>query len=106
MIGSSYKNGNISFLGQHIVVAPVGNKIKVFNIKENSSWTLPVQSSFNITILELSPSGEHAFAVNEVGIGQFINMMHGTVLYRMRFGDKVRAVKFSPNGKYVLVFYT
>ena len=99
MIGSSYKNGNVSFLGQHIVVAPVGNKIKVFNIKENSSWTLPVQSSFNITILELSPSGQHAFAVNEVGIGQFINMTHGTVLYRMRFGEKVRVVKFSPDGK-------
>uniref|UniRef100_A0AC35G765 Periodic tryptophan protein 2 n=1 Tax=Panagrolaimus sp. PS1159 TaxID=55785 RepID=A0AC35G765_9BILA len=103
MIGSSYKNGNISFLGPHTVVSPVGNKIKVFNIKENSSWTLPVQSSFNITILEISPTGKHAFAVNEAGIGQFINLHHGTVLYRMRFGDKARVVKFSPDGKKLAV---
>ena len=101
MIGSSYRNGNINFLGPHTVVAPVGNKIKIFNIKENSSWTLPVQSSYNIITLEISPSGKHAFAVNEVGIGQFINLLHGTVLYRMRFGEKVKVVKFSPDGKYV-----
>uniref|UniRef100_A0A7E4W0M8 Utp12 domain-containing protein n=1 Tax=Panagrellus redivivus TaxID=6233 RepID=A0A7E4W0M8_PANRE len=103
MIGSSYKNGNAAFLGPHTVVAPVGNKIKVFNIKENNSWTLPVQSSYNIVILEISPSGKHAFIVNEVGIGMFINLVHGTVLYRMRFGDKVKVVKFSPDGKRLAV---
>ena len=45
----------------------MGNKISLFDLKNHKSETLPVESRFNFTTLDLSPNGISLLAVNEDG---------------------------------------
>ncbi|TKR77582.1 hypothetical protein L596_018524 [Steinernema carpocapsae] len=104
LLGSVYKNGNITFSGDgNSVISPVGNKIKCYDLKNNHSTTFSFDSAFNIQCIALNPSGTHAFYVNEVGAGVYVNLETQTVLHRHRFGEVVRCVRFSPNGKRLAV---
>uniref|UniRef100_A0A914DMK3 Small-subunit processome Utp12 domain-containing protein n=1 Tax=Acrobeloides nanus TaxID=290746 RepID=A0A914DMK3_9BILA len=104
VVGSVYKNGNVEFFPNGTdIICPIGNKLNIFNLKENFSSTLSVESPFNIRVLAVNNTGTHAFIVNEVGSGFYVNLLSQVILHRIKFGHDVRSLKFSPSGKRIAV---
>lgn len=101
LLGTVYRKGNLIFTPDgNTVISPVGNRITFYDLKNNKSSTLPVESDFNFTTLDLSPNGCMLIAVNEVGVGYLISMISRTVVHKYKFWSEVKFLKFSPNGKY------
>ncbi|KAI1729223.1 WD domain, g-beta repeat domain-containing protein [Ditylenchus destructor] len=101
VIGGVYKNGNVKFLPDGTsVLSPIGNKLKMFMLKENLSRTLAVESEANITRIALNRSGTHAFVVNETGACFYINVTNEILLHRTHIGrgNSIRCAEFSPDG--------
>lgn len=72
-------------------------------ISSNKSSTLPIESRFNYTTLDLSPNGCILIAINEEGEAHMISLVSQTIVHKYRFKRRVNAVKFSPDGKYFAV---
>ncbi|XP_072941453.1 periodic tryptophan protein 2 homolog [Epargyreus clarus] len=101
LLGTVYRKGDILFSNDgNSVISPVGNKITVYNLKQNKSNTLPVESHFNYTAIDISPNGAILLAINEKGEAQMISLLTCTVIHKYKFKQHVNAVKFSPDGKY------
>ena len=104
LLGTVYRNGNLVFSQDgNSVLSPVGNKISCFDLKNNRSSTLPIESRFNYTSLALSPNGVTLLAVNEDGEIQLISLISKTVLRKLRTNRTVKVVEFSPDGKYFAI---
>ena len=104
LLGTVYKSGNLTFTNDgNSVISPVGNRISIFDLKNNKSETLPVESKFNLTALALSPDGNLLIAVNEEGEALLISLISKTVLHYFHFHRQVLAVSFSPDGKKIAV---
>ncbi|XP_046978620.1 periodic tryptophan protein 2 homolog [Vanessa cardui] len=100
LLGTVYRRGDILFTNDgNCVISPVGNKITIYNLKLNKSNTLPVESNFNYTAIDVSPNGSILLAINEKGEAQMISLLTCTVIHRYKFKQQVNAVKFSPDGK-------
>ncbi|CAH2091640.1 unnamed protein product [Euphydryas editha] len=100
LLGTVYRRGDIIFTNDgNCVISPVGNKITIYNLKHNKSNTLPVESHFNYTAIDVSPNGSILLAINEKGEAQMISLLTCTVIHRYKFKQQVNAVKFSPDGK-------
>lgn len=101
LLGTVYRKGNVTFSKNgDSVIAPVGNKISIYDLKSNKSETLPVESRYNYTSIALSPNGVVLIAINEDGEADVISLVSKSVIHKFRFNKPVVAVKFSPNGKY------
>ncbi|XP_026333616.1 periodic tryptophan protein 2 homolog isoform X1 [Hyposmocoma kahamanoa] len=101
LLGTVYRKGDILFTNDgNCVISPVGNKIVIYNLKQNKSNTLPVESHFNYTAVDIAPNGSILIAVNEKGEAQMISLLTCTVIHRYKFKQEVNAIKFSPDGKY------
>ncbi|XP_053684791.1 periodic tryptophan protein 2 homolog [Sabethes cyaneus] len=101
LLGSVYRKGSLIFSPDgYSVISPVGNRITIFDLKNNKSHTLSLESQYNYSALDLSPNGGILVAVNEVGDAQMISMISYTVVYRYKFRSEVKALRFSPDGKY------
>nr|CAD7606408.1 unnamed protein product [Timema genevievae] len=104
LLGTVYRKGDIIFSSDgNSIVSPVGNRITIYDLKNNKSSTLPVESRFNFTTLDLSPNGCTLVAVNEEGEAHLISMVSRTVVHKYRFKRPVRCLKFSPDGKHFAV---
>uniref|UniRef100_A0A915C7Y8 Anaphase-promoting complex subunit 4 WD40 domain-containing protein n=1 Tax=Parascaris univalens TaxID=6257 RepID=A0A915C7Y8_PARUN len=100
LVGTVYKSGNVVFTPDgNSLLSPVGNKVTVFDLKNNVANTIAVESDQNIKVVALNPAGTHVFIVNEGGEGLYVNLATHTVLYRHRFHKRVGDVKFSPDGR-------
>uniref|UniRef100_A0A0R3RJZ7 WD_REPEATS_REGION domain-containing protein n=1 Tax=Elaeophora elaphi TaxID=1147741 RepID=A0A0R3RJZ7_9BILA len=100
LIGTVYRDGNVTFSTDgNSIISPVGNKITIFDLKNNQANTVSVESNFNIKLVTIHPSGIHAFLVNEAGQAQYVNLITQTVLYRHHFRARVSDVKFSMDGR-------
>uniref|UniRef100_A0A8D8G919 Periodic tryptophan protein 2 homolog n=1 Tax=Culex pipiens TaxID=7175 RepID=A0A8D8G919_CULPI len=101
LLGSVYRKGALIFTPDgNSVISPVGNRITIFDLKNNKSHTLSLESEHNYTALDLSPNGCTLVAVNEAGEAQMISMISHTVIHRYKFKAEVRALRFSPDGKF------
>ncbi|XP_003396174.1 periodic tryptophan protein 2 homolog [Bombus terrestris] len=104
LLGAVYNKGNLIFSRDgSSVISPVGNRITIYDLKNNKSQTLPVESRYNYTSIDLSPNGILLIAINEVGDAHIITMISKMVIHKYRFNQKVRCVKFSPDGKHFAV---
>ncbi|XP_044259190.1 periodic tryptophan protein 2 homolog [Tribolium madens] len=104
LLGTVYKKGNLLFSQDgNSVISPVGNRISIFDLKNDKVTTLPIESRFNYTALDLSPNGCSLIAINEEGEAHWISLISQTIVHKYRFKRKVRAVKFSPDGKHFAV---
>ena len=104
LLGTVYRNGNLVFSPDgNCVLSPVGNKISCFDLKNNRSSTLPIESRFNYTSLALSPNGITLLAVNEEGEVHLISLISKTILRKLRTNRTIKAVEFSPDGKYFAI---
>jgi len=72
----------------------------MFDLKNHKSETLPVESRFSYTTLDLSPNGISLLAVNEDGEVQLISLISRTILHRLRTNRTINCVKFSPDSKH------
>ncbi|XP_063709764.1 periodic tryptophan protein 2 homolog [Culicoides brevitarsis] len=101
LLGTVYRKGNLLFTPDgNCVISPVGNRITIFDMKNNKSQTLSFESMYNYTAMDLSPNGCLLVAVNEKGQAHMISMISQTVIHKYKFSCAVSCIKFSPNGKY------
>ncbi|XP_036413031.1 PWP2 small subunit processome component [Colossoma macropomum] len=104
LLGAVYRHGNLSFSKDgNSVISPVGNRISVFDLKNNKSETLPVNTNKNITCVGLSPSGNLAILVDEDGAAILVSLVTRAVLYHHHFHKPVNSVSFSPDGRKFVV---
>ncbi|XP_044757310.1 periodic tryptophan protein 2 homolog [Coccinella septempunctata] len=104
LLGVAYKKGNLVFTPDgNSLISLVSNKIKIYDVRNYKVFTLPVESRFNYVAMDLSPNGCTLIAVNEEGDAHMISLISLTVIHSYRFKDKVRCVKFSPDGKHFAV---
>ncbi|KAG0148898.1 hypothetical protein CROQUDRAFT_654250 [Cronartium quercuum f. sp. fusiforme G11] len=104
LLGTVYRQGNVIFTpdGQS-VISPVGNRVSIFDLVNNKSRTLNFQNRKNIYRIALSPDGKLLISVDDDGRALMVNFRQAVVLHHMNFKARVEDIKFSPDGKYILV---
>ncbi|KAK3722040.1 hypothetical protein QZH41_020155 [Actinostola sp. cb2023] len=104
LLGTVYQRGNVEFTATgDCVLSPVGNKVTVFDLRNNKSWTLPFENRLNITRLCLSPDDTTLITVDQEGHSVLANFRTKCALHYFNFKKPVEDIKFSPNGKYIAV---
>ncbi|KAI8067729.1 WD40 repeat-like protein [Gongronella butleri] len=104
LCGTVYSKGNLVFTPDgNCVISPVGNRVSVFDLVNNKSYTLPFEMRRDIARIALSPKATLLITVDEAGYAYLVNFNRQTVLHRINFKSKVKDIVFSPNGKYVAV---
>uniref|UniRef100_A0A674E866 PWP2 small subunit processome component n=1 Tax=Salmo trutta TaxID=8032 RepID=A0A674E866_SALTR len=104
LLGAVYRHGNLSFSKDgNSVISPVGNRVSVFDLKNNKSETLPVSTAKNITCVGLSPDGNLAILVDEDGAALLISLITRAVLHHFHFHKPVASIRFSPDGRKFVV---
>ncbi|KAK1121674.1 hypothetical protein K0M31_009985 [Melipona bicolor] len=104
LLGAVYRKGDLIFSPDgSSIISPVGNRITIYDLKNNKSNTLNIESQYNYTSIDLSPNGVLLIAINEVGEAHIISMISKMIIHKYRFKRLVRCVKFSPDGKHFAV---
>ncbi|XP_070161171.1 periodic tryptophan protein 2 homolog [Polyergus mexicanus] len=104
LLGTVYRKGELLFSPDgSSVISPVGNRITIFDLKNNKSITLPVESRFNYVTIDISPNGSMLVAINTDGEAHIISLISKVILHKYRFKGRPKRVKFSPDGKYFAV---
>ncbi|BET00247.1 periodic tryptophan protein 2 [Nesidiocoris tenuis] len=102
ILGAVYKKGNLVFTKDgNTLISPVGNRIALFDLKNNKSYCLPVESHYDFTALAISPDSTILIAVNEQGDANLISLISRSLICRHHFFHPIACVKFSPDGKRV-----
>ena len=103
--GTVYQQGNIHFAGDgNSLYSPVGNRLSVFNLVQNTSYTLPFETRKPIARVAVSPSNLNLVLVaDEDGHALLINVARRALLAHMNFKLPVRDAQFSPNGQFLAV---
>ncbi|TPX10922.1 uncharacterized protein E0L32_008128 [Thyridium curvatum] len=104
LLGTVYCQGNLLFSpdGTHLY-SPVGNRVTVFNLVDNKSYTLPFAHRKNIARIGLTPKGNLLLSVDEDGQAILTNVPRRIALYRISFKSPVTALSFSPSGRHFVV---
>ncbi|KAK3099531.1 hypothetical protein FSP39_005884 [Pinctada imbricata] len=100
LLGSVYRKGNILFTPDgNSILSPVGNRLTIFDLKNNKSQTLPVECCMNITCIALSPDGYTLILATEDGEAYLISLVSRTVVATYHFHRYIHCISFSPDGK-------
>ncbi|XP_008565933.1 PREDICTED: periodic tryptophan protein 2 homolog [Galeopterus variegatus] len=100
LLGTVYRRGNLNFTCDgNSVISPVGNRVTVFDLKNNKSDTLPLATQYNVKCVGLSPDGRLAIIVDEGGVALLVSLVCRSVLHRFHFKGSVHSVSFSPDGR-------
>ncbi|GMH38361.1 hypothetical protein BSKO_06245 [Bryopsis sp. KO-2023] len=102
LLGAPYRGGTI-LLNGHELLSPVGNRAQVVDLAQSTTSALPFDCPVQIRVLCVSPCGRLLLVFDEAGGCVVANKNRRTVLHRFRFGGKVGAAKFSPDGKYIAI---
>ncbi|XP_030758339.1 periodic tryptophan protein 2 homolog [Sitophilus oryzae] len=104
LLGTVYRKGDLLFTPDgNSVITTVGNRISVFDLRNNKCSTLPIESRFNYVTLDISPNGCTLIAINEEGEAHMISLISQTITHKYRFKGKCRSIRFSPDGKHFAV---
>ncbi|VTJ77688.1 Hypothetical predicted protein [Marmota monax] len=100
LLGTVYRRGNLNFTCDgNSVISPVGNRVTIFDLKNNKSDTLPLATRYNIKCVGLSPDGRLAIIVDEGGAALLVSLVCRSVLHHYHFKGSVHSVSFSPDGR-------
>lgn len=104
LLGAVYRQGNLNFSKDgNAVISPVGNRISVFDLKNNTSETLPFSTTKNISCVGLSPDGSLAIVVDEDGAAVLVSLITRAILHHFHFHKPVSSIRFSPDGRKFIV---
>ncbi|XP_066476131.1 periodic tryptophan protein 2 homolog [Tiliqua scincoides] len=104
LLGTVYRRGNLNFTPDgNSLISPVGNRITIFDLKNNKSETLPLATRYNVACVGLSPDGNLAILVDEEGAALLVSLISKSVIHQFHFQKPVHSVSFSPNGKKFVV---
>ncbi|KAJ6667645.1 hypothetical protein lerEdw1_016766 [Lerista edwardsae] len=104
LLGTVYRRGNLNFTPDgNSLISPVGNRITIFDLKNNKSETLPLATRYNVACVGLSPDGNLAILVDEEGAAVLVSLISKSVIHQFHFQKPVHSVRFSPNGKKFVV---
>uniref|UniRef100_H2QL41 Periodic tryptophan protein 2 homolog n=1 Tax=Pan troglodytes TaxID=9598 RepID=H2QL41_PANTR len=104
LLGTVYRRGNLNFTCDgNSVISPVGNRVTVFDLKNNKSDTLPLATRYNVKCVGLSPDGRLAIIVDEGGDALLVSLVCRSVLHHFHFKGSVHSVSFSPDGRKFVV---
>lgn len=99
LLGTVYRRGNIIFTPDGTcLLSPVGNRVTVFDLTKDTSYTLPLAHRRNISRIALSPRGNLLLTVDDDGRAILTNFVRRIVLHHLSFKSKVGALAFSPSG--------
>ncbi|XP_010250001.1 PREDICTED: periodic tryptophan protein 2 homolog [Nelumbo nucifera] len=101
LLGAPYRGGNVVVSGNSLLISPVGNRISVTDLIKSETFTLPCESSSNISRIAVSSDGNFLISVDENLRCLFINLRRRVILHRMSFKKPVSAIKFSPDGELI-----
>ncbi|KAL2889526.1 Periodic tryptophan protein 2 [Ceratocystis lukuohia] len=101
LLGQVYCQGNLVFdpEGTHLF-SPVGNRVSVFNLVDNKTYTLPFAHRKNISRITLSPRGNLLLSVDDDGVAILTNVPRRIPIYQFSLRSPVTALAFSPCGRY------
>ncbi|PHH63470.1 hypothetical protein CDD81_5849 [Ophiocordyceps australis] len=104
LLGTVYCQGNLLFSpdGTHLF-SPVGNRVTVFNLVENTSFTLPFAHRHNIARIGLTPQGNLLLTVDQEGKAILTNVTRRIAIYHFSFRAPVTALSFSPSARFFAV---
>lgn len=104
LLGTVYRQGNLLFTPDGTcLLSPVGNRVTVFDLVQNTSYTLPFAHRTNIDRLDLSPRGNLLLTVDETGRAILTNFHRRIAIHHFSFKSRVSALKFSPSGRHFAV---
>lgn len=104
LLGTVYNQGNLLFSPDGTqLYSPVGNRVKVFNLVDNKSYTLPFAHRKNITHIGLAPKGNLLLSIDEDGHAILTILTRRVAIYRISFRAAVTALAFSPSGRFFAV---
>ncbi|XP_036099773.1 periodic tryptophan protein 2 homolog isoform X3 [Molossus molossus] len=104
LLGTVYRRGNLNFTCDgNSVISPVGNRVTVFDLKNNKSNTLPLATRYNVKCVGLSPDGRLAIIVDEGGNALLVSLVCRSVLHHFHFKGSVHSISFSPDGRKFVV---
>ncbi|KAK5237063.1 U3 snoRNP protein [Exophiala xenobiotica] len=104
LLGTVYGRGNLVFTPDgNSLLSPVGNRISVFNLTKNTSYTLPFAHRKNITHLDLSPDGNLLLTIDEDGRAILSIFPRRLAIYHFSFKTQVTSLAFSPDGLHFVV---
>lgn len=100
LLGTVYRQGNITFSddGKQLL-SPVGNRVSVFDLINNKSFTFEYEHRKNIAAIDLNKQGTLLISIDEDGRAILVNFKARNVLHHFNFKEKCSAVKFSPDGR-------
>ncbi|RCI07452.1 hypothetical protein L249_4526 [Ophiocordyceps polyrhachis-furcata BCC 54312] len=104
LLGTVYCQGNLLFSpdGTHLF-SPVGNRVTVFDLVQNKSYTLPFAHRKNISRIGLTPRGNLLLTVDEDGYAILTNVPRRIAIYHLSFKSPITALSFSPSGRHFVV---
>ncbi|KAG9792282.1 periodic tryptophan protein-like protein 2, partial [Aureobasidium melanogenum] len=104
LLGTVYGRGNLVFTPDgNSLLSPVGNRVSVFNLTKNTSYTLPFSHRKNIVHLNLTPDGNLLLTIDEDGRAILSVFPRRIAIYHFTFKAPVTSLSFSPNGRYFVV---
>jgi periodic tryptophan protein 2 len=104
--GNAFSNGNIVFTSDgNSCLSPVGNRISIFDLVNQTTTTLPFENRKNIRCLAVSHNGRFVISVDVDGHALFINLPRKVILTHFNFKRKVYDIKFSPNDEMFVVTF-
>ncbi|KAI1391346.1 periodic tryptophan protein 2 [Hypoxylon trugodes] len=104
LLGTVYCQGNLLYSPDGTCLfSPVGNRVTVFNLVDNKSYTLPFAHRKNISRIGLTPRGNLLLSVDEEGHAILTNVPRRVSIYHFSFRSPVTALAFSPSGRHFAV---
>eukprot|EP00741_Cyanophora_paradoxa_P002463 tig00000076_g2387.t1 len=104
LLGSVYSDGNLVFTTDgNSLICPVGNRVVVYDLLNHRSFALAHENRKNISLVALSDDGNVLVSIDGDGHALFTNFPKRVLLHQFHFKERVRAVKFSPDGQYFAI---
>ncbi|KAI9707711.1 MAG: hypothetical protein M1836_000673 [Candelina mexicana] len=104
LLGTVYCKGNLHFTPDGTcLLSPVGNRVTVFDLVNNKSYTLPFAHRRNISRIALTPRGNLLLTIDEDGRAILTNFQRRLALHHFSFRAPVSALAFSPSGRHFVV---
>ncbi|GIZ47464.1 hypothetical protein CKM354_001055400 [Cercospora kikuchii] len=104
LLGTVYRKGNLVYTKDGTcLLSPVGNRVSVFDLINNKSYTLPFAHRVNIVRIALHPAGQLLLTIDESGHAILSHFQRRIVLYHFSLKSAVSALTFSPSGDHFAV---